>query len=84
MNRDAKSRNMMDTIVAQSGGKINRKSLDDAVKKKDFSALLSSLSVEDQKKLGAVMSDKAQLRELLKSEEAKAMLKSFLGGEKHG
>ena len=84
MNHNSENHNVLDDIVTQSDGKINRKHLNEAVKNKDFSRLLSSLSQEDRAKISAAMSDKAQLRALLQTDEAKSFLKNFLGGEKHG
>ena len=84
MNQKSNPDNWMETIVAQSGGKINRKGLNDAIKNKDFSALIASLAPEDRKTLAAAMSDKAGLKNFLRSEEAKAMLQKIRGGQKNG
>ena len=84
MNRKPDAGNLLDTIVAQSGGKINRESLGEAVKNKDFSGVLSSLSPQDRAALQAAMSDKEQLRALLSSQKAKELLSKLRGGHKNG
>lgn len=84
MKRKADSGNLLETIVAQSGGKINRESLTEAVEKKDFGKVLSALSPQDRAALQAAMSDKAQLRAWLSSEKVKEMLGKMQGGQKNG
>ena len=84
MNRKSDPENWMDTIVAQSGGKINRESLKEAIKKGDVGALTAALSPEERAVLNAALQDKAQLRALLQSQKAKAILEKIRGGKKDG
>ena len=77
MNGNFDTQKLMDAIVAQSGGKIKRETLNGAVGSQDFSSLLASFSAEDQAKLRAALADKGKLTALLQSEEAKALLKNF-------
>ena len=84
MNRKSDPENWMDTIVAQSGGKINREGLSEAVKKRDFGTLIANLSPEEREALNAALQDKSRLRALLQSEKAKAILEKIRGGKKDG
>ena len=66
-------------IQVQGSGKIKRETIAGAVGSNDFSALLGTLSPEAQQRISAALSDKHALQMLLQSDEAKAVLKNFLG-----
>ena len=72
---------LYDAIIASSGGKIDRKAVENA-KKGDISGVLSSLPEEDARKLKEALSDKEKTRQLLSSDAAKALINMFLGGNK--
>lgn len=65
-----------------SSGKIDSKSVNDAISKNDASEILSTLPPEERQKLMSVLSDKSALSSVLNSKEAKAILSSFLKGGK--
>ena len=72
---------LYDAIIASSGGKIDRNTVENA-KKGDLSGVLSSLPEEDAKKLKEALSDKEKTRQLLSSDAAKAIFNMLLGGSK--
>ena len=72
---------LYDAIIASSGGKIDRNTVENA-KKGDLSGVLSSLPEEDAKKLKEALSDKEKTRQLLSSDAAKAIMNMLLGGSK--
>lgn len=72
---------LYDAIIASSGGKIDRNTVENA-KKGDLSGVLSSLPEEDAKKLKEALSDKEKTRQLLSSDAAKAIMNILLGGSK--
>lgn len=73
--------NKLDNLIKQSGGKIDRKVLENAQKSGDVSALVDNLSTEDKQKLNNLLNDKEQLSKVLKSPQAQMLLKLFGGGK---
>ena len=55
--------------------------ISEAAKKGDKDALINSLSSEDRNKLNQVLNDKKALSDILRSPEAKALIKSLFGGK---
>ena len=80
MNNFEKQR-LINSIIASSGGKIDKNKVD-AAQKGDFSSLLSSLSEADRNKINAALSDEGKARALLSSPAAQQLLNKLLGGEK--
>jgi hypothetical protein len=74
----------LDSIVSMSGGKLNRKTLENAAKNGNTDALINNLSAEEKQKLNSVLSDKTALENLLKSPQAAMLLKLLSGGGKNG
>ena len=68
-------------ILKQSGGKINRETLEKAKKSGDVSSLVNNLSSDDKQKLNNILNDKEQLEKVLKSPQAQMLLKLFGGGK---
>ena len=69
---------LINSIIASSGGKLNKNSLENAASG-DISGLMSSLSEEDKRKLNDALSDKEKARQLLSSDAAKQILQSLFG-----
>lgn len=69
---------LIDKIIASSGGKIDKKSAENA-SNGDISGLMSALSEEDKKKLSDALSDKNKARQLLSSDAAKQLLQNLFG-----
>lgn len=80
MNNDKTS---IESIIKMSDGKIDRKTLENATKSGDASSLVNKLSDKDKQKLEEILSDKQKMAEVLKSPQAKMLLKLF-GGNKNG
>lgn len=59
----------------------NRESINEAIKKGDKNALVNTLSKEDREKLNSILNDKKAISDILKSPEAKAIIKNFFGGK---
>ena len=70
-------------ILKQSGGKIDRNTLENAAKTGNTDALLGSLSTSDKQKLNDILNNKQELEKVLKSPQARLLFK-MLGGEKNG
>ena len=84
-NNEIDKQKLMDAVISSSGGKIDKKTLTEAVKEKNIDPLLQNLSAADKEKLKSVMSDKKSMEAVLNSPQAKALLKAFLkGGGKNG
>ncbi len=71
----------IENIIKNSGGKIDRDTLEKATKSGDASALVNNLSAEDKEKLNNILNDKEQLAQVLKSPQAQMLLKLFGGGK---
>lgn len=71
----------IESILNQSGGKIDRAALEKAAKSGDAASLVESLSSSDKQKLNNILNDKKQLEEVLKSPQAQMLLKLFGGGK---
>lgn len=65
--------------LLKANGKIDKKSVENAIKTGNTDSLVNSLSKEDKQKLLNVMSDKQAMSNILKSPEAQALLKLFGG-----
>lgn len=73
--------NNIDNIINASGGKLDRNALEKARQSGDASSLVNSLSTEDKQKLNDILNNKEQLEKVLKSPQAKMLLKLFGGGK---
>lgn len=82
-NNDINRQKLIDALLASSGGKLNRDSINRAADSNDVSPLINSLSPADREKLNKVMSDKESMEKLLKSPQAQLILKSVLKGGKN-
>lgn len=82
-NNDINRQKLIDALLASSGGKLNRDSINRAADCNDVSPLINSLSPADREKLNKVMSDKESMEKLLKSPQAQLILKSVLKGGKN-
>ncbi len=82
-NNDINRQKLIDALLASSGGKLNRDSINRAADGNDISPLINSLSPADREKLNKVMSDKESMEKLLKSPQAQLILKSVLKGGKN-
>ena len=71
----------LNKIINQSGGKIDRDTLEKAKNSGDVSSLVNNLSAEDKQKLNNILNDKEQLEKVLKSPQAQMLLKLFGGGK---
>lgn len=69
---------LINTILASSGGKLDKKSVEQAASG-DASSILSSLNAQDRKKLTDALSDKEKARQLLSSDAAKELLSRLFG-----
>ncbi len=69
---------LINTILASSGGKLDKNSIEKAASG-DASSILSSLNEQDRKKLSEALSDKEKAKQLLSSDAAKELLKSLFG-----
>ena len=76
MNNDKTS---IENILKMSDGKLDRKTLENAAQSGDASSLVNKLSDKDKQKLDEILSDKQKLAEVLKSPQAKMLLKLFGG-----
>lgn len=72
-----------ENILAGTDGKINRADLENAVKSGNTAPLVNNLSDSDKQKLNDILNNKDELERLLKSPQARLILK-MLGGEKNG
>lgn len=70
---------LIDTIIASSGGKINRSDVNSAASG-DLSAIMSALSDEDRRKLSAALSDEKAAKQMLSGASAQKILRMFLDG----
>lgn len=73
--------NNIDNIINASGGKLDRNALEKVRQSGDASSLVNSLSTEDKQKLNDILNNKEQLEKVLKSPQAKMLLKLFGGGK---
>lgn len=73
--------NFLDETAKKSGGKIDRKAINNAIKSGDSTALVNSLSDEDKAKLNNILSDKEALEKILKNPLAAELMKRFGGGK---
>lgn len=69
---------LINKIVSSSGGKIDKKSAENAMGG-DINSLMSSLSEDDKKKLTDALSDKNKARQILSSDAAKQLLQNLFG-----
>ena len=69
---------LINTILASSGGKLDKNSVEKAASG-DASGILSSLNEQDRKKLSEALSDKEKAKQVLSSDAAKQLLKSLSG-----
>lgn len=60
---------------------LNNEELKNAIKSGDKKALINSLSQEERDKLNSILNDKKAISDILKSPEAKAIIKNFFGGK---
>lgn len=70
-------KSMFENMINESGGKLDRQTLEKAAKTKDASQLVKNLSDSDKQKLESILSDKEKLAEVLKSPQAKMLFKMF-------
>ena len=68
-------------MVEQSGGKIDRQTLENAAKNHSAAELVKNLSDTDKQKLESILYDKEKLEQVLKSPQAKMLFKMFGGGK---
>ena len=73
----------IDKLLKENGQSISKETIEHAKQTGDVSALLKNLNDADKQKLNNILSDKQKLAEILKSPQAKMLLKLF-GGEKNG
>ncbi len=71
----------IEKILSQSGGKIDRSTLEKVKQTGDASSLVNNLSAQDKQKLNDILSDKEKLAEVLKSPQAQMLLKLFSNGK---
>lgn len=71
-------------IISNTKGKLDKETISKAAKNGDASALVNNLSKEDKQKLNNILSDKQALSEILKSPQAKALMKMFGKGNNNG
>ncbi len=76
-NNEIDRKKLMDAVFSGSGGKIDKKSLINAMQSQNADMLIKNLSDKDRAKLNSVLSDKESMEKLLNSKEAKAILKAF-------
>ena len=69
---------LINTILASSGGKLDKKSVEQAAGG-DASGILSSLNEADRKKLSEALSDKEKAKQILSSNAAKELLAQIFG-----
>lgn len=70
-------KNLFEKISNESGGKLDRQTLEKAAKSQNAGELVKNLSQQDKQKLENILSDKEQLKKVLESPEAKMLLKLF-------
>ncbi len=70
-------KNLFEKISNESGGKLDRQTLEKAAKSHNAGELVKNLSQQDKQKLENILSDKEQLKKVLESPEAKMLLKLF-------
>jgi len=78
---DNKKTDFLDSAVQNSGGRLDRQTIKNAIKSGDSSQILNKLSDEDKNKLNHILSDKDALNNILKSPIAAELLKRFGGGK---
>lgn len=78
MSNNIDKQKLINSIISSSGGKLNKKSVENATQG-DMSGLMSSLSDEDKKKLNEALNDKEKAKQLLSSDAAKQLLNSLFG-----
>ncbi len=83
MNNNSFDKKNLENILSGST-KIDRGSINEAVKTGKADKLISTLSAEDKEKLTKVLNDKKALSEILKSPQAMALIKLLGGGKKNG
>lgn len=64
-------------MINESGGKLNRETLEKAAKTQNAGELVKNLSQADKQKLESILSDKQKLAKVLESPEAKMLFKLF-------
>ena len=69
---------LINSVIANSGGKIDKSSIS-AAQNGDFSGILSALSESDRSKLESALKGD-NLKKMLSSEDAKAIINKMLGG----
>ncbi len=68
--------NIINSIIASSGGKINRNAVEQAANG-NTNALLSALSQADRQKLEALLKDEEATKKLLSSEAAQSIIRKL-------
>ncbi len=80
-NNNIDKNKLIDAAIKATGGKLNK----DAVSKGDAAALMSSLPKAEQEKIQSALSNPEQVRKLLGSDAARAILDMLQnGGKKNG
>lgn len=78
MSNNIDKQKLINSIIASSGGKLDKKTLQSAAKG-EISGLMASLNEEDKKKLNDALSDKEKARQLLSSDAARQLLQNLFG-----
>jgi len=78
MNNNIDKEKLINTIISSSGGRLNKKALENAASG-NMSTLMDGLSEEDKQKLNDALSDKNKARQLLSSKAAQQLLGELFG-----
>ena len=80
-NRPQDRQKMIDALMRNSDGKLDRGSIESAMDG-DPNALMSKLNDADKAKIQRLLNDKSALQKLLSSDAAQQMMKKFSGNGK--
>ena len=79
-NNSMKRQKMIDSLMNETNGKVDRKSIEAAMGG-DTNALLNKLNDSDKAKIQQMLNDKAALQKLLSSDAAKQIMKRMTGNK---
>ncbi len=78
MNNNIDKEKLINTIISSSGGRLDKKALENA-SSGNLTSLMNNLSDEDKQKLTAALSDKNKAKQLLSSKAAQQLLGELFG-----
>ena len=79
-NNSMKRQKMIDSLMKNSGGAVDRQSIEAAMDG-NTNALLDKLNDSDKAKIQQMLNDKAALQKLLSSDAAKQIMKRMTGNK---